>query len=146
MSNTDRRPAGFALFACLAATTATAQDEASLPVVDTAALPRDLTPWGMFVNADIVVQAVLIGLVIASVITWTVWLAKTIELIGVKRRLRKAMGTLASARSTTESVERISDTKSVVGKFLDEAAAELQASAGALAKDGLKERIASRLE
>src|SRR5437588_3645011 len=146
MSNIDRRSASLALFACLAATTATAQDEAGLPVIDTAALPRDLTPWGMFVNADIVVQAVLIGLVIASVITWTAWLAKTIELIGVKGRLRKALGALASARSTTASVERISDTKSVVGKFLDAAVAELQASAGTISNDGLKERIASRLE
>jgi biopolymer transport protein ExbB len=120
--------------------------EASPAVVGNAALPRDLTPWGMFLNADIVVKAVLIGLIIASVITWTVWLAKTIELIGMKRRLRKAMGALAGARSMTESVERISATKSVVGKFLDGAVAELQASAGTISNDGLKERIASRLE
>jgi biopolymer transport protein ExbB len=119
--------------------------EASPPVVGTATLPRDLTPWGMFLNADIVVKAVLIGLAIASVITWTVWLAKTIELIGVKRRLRKAMGALAGARSTG-NVERNRGTKSVVEKFLDEAAAELQASADTISNDGLKERIASRLE
>jgi biopolymer transport protein ExbB len=131
--------------ACLAPVTAMAQ-EAIPPVVGTAALPRDLTPLGMFLNADIVVQAVLIGLVIASVITWTVWLAKTIELIGVRRRLRKALGALASARSTTESVKRISATKGIAGKFIDAAAAELQASAGTISNDGLKERIASRLE
>src|SRR5436309_6408534 len=39
-----------------------------------AMLPRDLTPWGMFVSADIVVKAVLIGLVFASLVTWTIWL------------------------------------------------------------------------
>jgi biopolymer transport protein ExbB len=133
------------MLACFAPMPAMAQ-EASPPVVGNATLPRDLTPWGMFLNADIVVKAVLIGLVVASVITWTVWLAKTIELISMKWRLRKAMGALASARSTTESVERISGTKSVVGKFLDGAVAELQASAGAISNDGLKERIASRLE
>jgi biopolymer transport protein ExbB len=125
--------------------TAMAQ-EASPLVVGTAALPRDLTPLGMFLSADIVVKAVLIGLVIASVITWTVWLAKTIELIGVKRHLRKAMEALASARSTTDSVGRIGATKSVVEKFLDGAEAELLASAGTISNDGLKERIASRLE
>jgi biopolymer transport protein ExbB len=125
--------------------TAMAQD-ANPPVVGNAALPRDLTPLGMFLNADIVVKAVLIGLVLASVVTWTVWLAKTIELIGAKRHLRRALGALASARSTTESVRRISDTTSVVDKFIDAAAAELQASAGTISNDGLKERIASRLE
>ena len=48
-------------------------------VVATATLPRDLSVWGMFVNANPVVQAVMIGLVFASVVTWTVWLAKLME-------------------------------------------------------------------
>ena len=34
------------------------------------ALPRDLSPWGMFLNADIVVKAVMVGLVAASVLSW----------------------------------------------------------------------------
>src|SRR5215470_14115178 len=48
-------------------------------------LPRNLSPWGMFLNADIVVKAVMIGLAFASLVTWTVWLAKTIELGGKQR-------------------------------------------------------------
>src|SRR6266436_3790987 len=51
-------------------------------------LPRNLSPWGMFLNADIVVKAVMIGLAFASLVTWTVWLAKTIEL-GSKKRLAR---------------------------------------------------------
>src|SRR6476660_8421301 len=47
-------------------------------------LPRDLSPWGMFIGADVVVKAVLIGLAFASVVTWTVWLAKTIELMAAR--------------------------------------------------------------
>src|SRR5947209_6739432 len=46
-------------------------------VIGTAALPRDLSPWGMYLNADPVVKAVLIGLVFASIVTWTVWFAKS---------------------------------------------------------------------
>ncbi|MFO1126630.1 MAG: hypothetical protein U1E25_16060 [Methylocystis sp.] len=34
----------------------------------------------MFVNADIVVKIVMIGLLLASVATWTILVAKTIEL------------------------------------------------------------------
>src|SRR3546814_1243638 len=34
--------------------------------IDTAQLPHSLSPWGMFVSADMVVKAVMIGLVIAS--------------------------------------------------------------------------------
>ena len=80
-----RRPAlmtaiaASALTAALVAApvSALAQDN----IVATATLPRDLSPWGMFINADPVVKAVLIGLAFASVVTWTVWLAKTIEIV-----------------------------------------------------------------
>src|SRR6201984_3240808 len=53
-------------------------------------LPRNLSPWGMFLNADVVVKAVMIGLAFASLVTWTVWLAKTIELrAAAMRALRR---------------------------------------------------------
>ena len=51
-------------------------------------LPRDLSPWGMFMAADIVVKAVMVGLVFASVLTWTIWFAKAIELMIARRRMR----------------------------------------------------------
>ena len=53
-------------------------------------LPRDLSPWGMFHNADWLVQSVMVGLAFASVLTWTIALAKWLELLGFKARLRKA--------------------------------------------------------
>src|SRR6266480_2401638 len=64
-------------------------------VVATATLPRDLSPWGMFLNADPVVKGVLIGLAFASLVTWTVWLAKSIEIFFAKRRVRKGLNKLA---------------------------------------------------
>src|ERR1039458_2647753 len=63
-------------------------------------LPRDLSPWGMFMAADIVVKAVMIGLVFASVLTWTIWFAKTIELMAARRRLRAAIDALNKFRIT----------------------------------------------
>ena len=64
-----------------------------------ALLPRDLSPWGMFMNADVVVKVVMVGLVIASVVTWTVWLAKTIELLKARRKLRAAVDTLSAVKT-----------------------------------------------
>src|SRR5260370_5346905 len=88
-------PGATALIAWLAEPSAAlAQDS----VVATATLPRDLSPWGMYLNADSVVKAVLIGLALASIVTWTVWLAKTIEVILAKRRLRAALNKLVHAR------------------------------------------------
>ncbi|MGC1898652.1 MAG: tonB-system energizer ExbB, partial [Pseudolabrys sp.] len=71
-----------------------AQEPTSPPAVGLAALPRDLSPWGMFMNADVVVKAVMVGLVFASVVTWTVCLAKTIELLKARRRVRSALSAL----------------------------------------------------
>ncbi|MEK1911902.1 MAG: tonB-system energizer ExbB, partial [Pseudomonas chlororaphis] len=48
-------------------------------------MAHDLSPWGMYQNADIIVKLVMIGLAIASIITWTIWIAKGFELMGAKR-------------------------------------------------------------
>jgi biopolymer transport protein ExbB len=115
-------------------------------VVATATLPRDLSPWGMYLNADPVVKAVLIGLAFASIVTWTVWLAKTVEIFFAKRRLRAALNKLVHARSTAEGVERLADAQGEVIQFLEAAVAELKLSTGSTDREGIKERIASRLE
>jgi biopolymer transport protein ExbB len=109
-------------------------------------LPRDLSPWGMYLNADPVVKGVLIGLALASVVTWTVWLAKTIELIVAKRRVRAALDTLTRVRSSNEGAEQLASDNNEVRRFVDAAVAELKLSAGAIEIGGIKERVASRLE
>lgn len=48
---------------------------------------HDLSPWGMYQSADRVVKSVMIGLVLASILTWTVWIAKGLELLVARRRL-----------------------------------------------------------
>src|SRR6185437_1910615 len=66
-------------------------------------LPRDLSPWGMFLAADIVVKAVMIGLVFASVLTWTIWFAKAIELMIARRRMSGAIDALNEAGSWNDA-------------------------------------------
>jgi biopolymer transport protein ExbB len=136
-------PRGAALIAWLAVPLpAVAQDN----VLATATLPRDLSPWGMYLNADPVVKAVLIGLAFASIVTWTVWLAKTIEIVLAKRRVRAASNKLAGVRSTLENVEQLAEIQGEVAQFLDAAATELKLSHRLTDNEGIKERIASRLE
>jgi biopolymer transport protein ExbB len=127
----------------LAPVIALAQDAS---VIGTAALPRDLSPWGMYLSADPVVKAVMIGLAFASVVTWTVWLAKTIELMSVKATTRRALRRIADARSLAEAVERTGGGSGAVARLLDAAQAELRLSADAVDPEGIKERVASRLE
>jgi biopolymer transport protein ExbB len=122
---------------------ALAQDEPP-SVQGSALLPRDLSPWGMFMNADVVVKVVMVGLVIASVVTWTVWLAKTIELVKARRKLRAAVDALSAVKTVASA--RQSNIEEPVASFYAAAVDELRLSDGSMDKDGLKERIASRLE
>jgi biopolymer transport protein ExbB len=117
-----------------------------VPVLGTATLPRDLTPWGMFVNADPVVQGVLIGLVFASVVTWTVWLAKSVEIFFARRRLDAALNVLAGLASAQEGMNRPGEVNGEVVDFLAAAVTECAMSSGFPKHEGIKERIASRLE
>jgi biopolymer transport protein ExbB len=107
-------------------------------------LPRDLSPWSMFLSADSIVRAVIIGLAMASIVTWTVWLAKTIELARLRGQLLKAAAALDGAASLADA------RRSVAGggppaDLVAAAAAELSLSADS-STDGVKERIASRFE
>jgi biopolymer transport protein ExbB len=108
------------------------------------ALPRDLSPWGMFLNADIVVKAVMVGLVAASVLSWTIWLAKTLELSGAIRRMRRAIAVLDAAESLREAAAQLPTGRPVA--LIGAADQELQLSGDAPNATSLKERIASRLE
>lgn len=118
---------------------------ASTPI-DAALLPQDLSPWGMFATADVVVQTVMIGLALASVLTWTVWLAKSLELRAARRRAHVALATLGTMRSLSETAARLRNASGAVGALSRAAEVELRLSADAVETDGLKERIASRLE
>jgi biopolymer transport protein ExbB len=109
-------------------------------------LPRDLSPWGMFMAADIVVKAVMVGLVFASVLTWTIWFAKALELIAARRRLKDAIAALGKARSWHEATAKLQAGEDNTSLMVRAADHELQLSAGAISPTGVKERVASRLE
>jgi len=128
---------------------ADAADPGAAPVAkstDAAHLPRDLSPWNMFMSADIVVKAVMIGLAFASVVTWTVWLAKSIELTWAKRRLIQAFSEINASHSLAEAAQRLGGRKGIVSGLIDLAAIELRLSADVSDKAGIKERVSSRLD
>jgi biopolymer transport protein ExbB len=114
-------------------------------VIGAVHLPRDLSPWSMFTSADIVVKAVMVGLAFASVVTWTVWLAKSIELLFARRRVRTALAAIGAERSLESATERVGARRGIVASFLAAAANELQLSSDVIQREGIKERVASRL-
>jgi biopolymer transport protein ExbB len=122
-----------------------AQEAAGPPAagIARAALPRDLSAWSMFWSADSVVKTVMVGLVIASIVTWTVALAKLVELMLLKRRLLPELAALEEARSLSEAHAALAGRGPA--SSLARAALSEGVSADASA-DGAKERAASRLE
>jgi len=119
-----------------------AEREAKLLKAATAEL-KELSPWTMFKSADVVVKAVMIGLAFASLVTWTIFIAKMLELAVVQRKLRSALAKIADARSLAEAQFALGAKGSVLASFLAAAMREARLSAGISSDAGIKERAAS---
>ncbi|WP_291686881.1 tonB-system energizer ExbB [Bradyrhizobium sp.] len=121
--------------------TAAASADAGKPLKTTGL--HELSPWSMFLSADILVKAVMIGLAFASLVTWTVFIAKMIELSVVQRRLRGALRKIGDARSLAEAQFSLGAKDSVLSSLLAAAMREGRLSAGISSDAGIKERAAS---
>lgn len=127
------------------------QVKAGMNAPASARVPHDLSPWGMFLAADIVVKGVMLGLAFASLVTWTVWLAKGLELFGTRRRARKVVELLGKASSLVQVREQVAANaiKQGPAAALIEAAHQEAKRSDNLPADGIKERVAislSRIE
>lgn len=111
-----------------------------------AGLAHDLSPWGMYLGADIVVKAVMIGLALASILTWTIGVAKGLELVRAKRRLRLEVADLKTARTLNQAADQARAKHSFSSLLIEDAQNELELSARSSEKEGIKERVSFRLE
>lgn len=113
---------------------------------NTLGMANDLSPWVMYQHADIVVKLVLIGLAIASVITWTIWIAKGFELLGAKRRLRGEIATLKQARTLKDASDSAPAEGTLAHLLVHDALEEMRLCANSREREGIKERVSFRLE
>ena len=123
--------------------TATPGDREGKLLKAAAAELRELSPWSMFKSADVLVKAVMIGLAFASLVTWTIFIAKMIELTVIQRKLRAALAKIADARSLAEAQFALGSKGSVLASLLAAAMREARLSAGITSDAGIKERAAS---
>ena len=122
--------------------TATPADDGRSPKSPAIVL-RELSPWSMFMSADILVKAVMIGLAFASLVTWTIFIAKMIELSLVQSKLRAALNKIGDSRSLAEAQFALGSKDSVLSSLLAAAMREARLSAGISSDNGIKERAAS---
>jgi biopolymer transport protein ExbB len=104
---------------------------------------RELSPWSMFMSADVIVKAVMIGLAFASLMTWTIFIAKMVELSVVQRKLRWALAKIGDARSLAEAQFALGAKEGVLPSLLAASMREARQSAGISSDAGIKERAAS---
>ncbi|SFO74474.1 biopolymer transport protein ExbB [Pseudomonas sp. NFACC24-1] len=123
-----------------------AQAPEMLEADNTLGMAHDLSPWGMYKNADIIVKIVMIGLAIASIITWTIWIAKGFELLGAKRRLRGEIAALKKAATLKEASTTAAKEGTLANLLVHDALEEMRLSANSREKEGIKERVSFRLE
>jgi len=117
--------------------------DAGRSLKSTAVALRELSPWSMFLSADVLVKAVMVGLAFASLVTWTIFIAKMIELSLIRGKLRRALATIGDARSLAEAQFALGAKRSVLSALLSAAMREARLSAGISSDSGIKERAAS---
>lgn len=136
----------------------TAPNEVSTPVEPVVAepasaahradIPHNLSPWGMFMAADWVVKGVMIGLAFASLVTWTVWVAKSIELAGARVRAGATLKVIRRAKTLNEATEAVEKKGGPAALMLRMATHEMQLSDAVVEHTdggGIKERVSSAL-
>ena len=140
-----------------AQTQAAAENGATTPVVSESieiatenqgGFDKDLSVWGMYRNADNVVKTVMIGLVLASVITWALFFSKGIELLAARRRLKAEVAQLNKVKSLDEAMSIAEGFKanSVTRLLLKQVVVERTLSAQSTDLSGIKDRTGFRLE
>jgi len=99
-------------------------------------------PWDMFLQADLVVQAVMVLLVLASIATWTILLVKGLEIIIARRALSASL----RAAQTDDGMQALRQPRAarIARALLAAAEDEVMRSEG-LPVEGIKDRIALRL-
>ncbi len=111
-------------------------------------IPHNLSPWGMFMAADWVVKGVMIGLAFASLVTWTVWVAKSIELAGARVRAGATLKVIRRAKTLDEATDAVENKGGPAALMLRMATHEMQLSDAVVEHTdggGIKERVSSAL-
>jgi len=98
----------------------------------------------MFLAAHILVKAVMVSLAFASLATWTIFIAKTVQLAHTQRRLRAALTRIGEARTLSEAQLALSSGETALSALLAAALQEVRLSGDSASDDGIKERAGSR--
>jgi biopolymer transport protein ExbB len=118
------------------------------PEISTGLQGHDLSPWGMFMAADYVVKTVMVGLVVACVVTLIIFVAKSMQLAAARAVANRTLREVVGAESLAAVASQISNRRGTGALLVRAAAEEVTLSRDLVGKvdpAGIKERVASRL-
>ncbi|WP_375650479.1 MotA/TolQ/ExbB proton channel family protein [Bartonella sp. OT172YNZD] len=108
---------------------------------------RDFSPFSMFMAADWVVKAVIIILLLASLVSWTIAFVKIIEITLAKRRVRHELQLVLNAQTLTRLAASLKESKGAGVFFLKEVLKEVYLSTQQVhfsAPEGINESSGAR--
>ena len=106
-------------------------------------LPADLSVTGMFAQATIVVKIVMGILAAASVVTWAIWIYKSIEIGSARARVQADLRSISKSGTLGQVSSELN--RGPVARLAQCAILEMEASEN-LPNEGVKERVAIGLQ
>lgn len=110
-----------------------------------ASVADDLSPLAMFLGAGWVVKSVMGVLTVASLTSWTIFLAKTLELRAANAHVAETIEALSTSSRLVDAAQALRADHGPGRAMLDAVAREIDLSGADIDRVGLEERVASRL-
>jgi biopolymer transport protein ExbB len=123
-------------------TPAATDDDKPAPKTTSVGL-RELSPWSMFLSADPLVKAVMVSLAFASLVTWTIFLARSVKLKFARWQLLRALARISGAGTLSEAQLSVGRDRNILSAMVAAATQEMRKSADISNEEGIKERVAS---
>ncbi|MDN3646312.1 protein TolQ [Pontixanthobacter aestiaquae] len=112
--------------------------------------PTRLNPLELFMDADIVVQAVMLGLILASIWVWMIIISFSLRLAGVKKRCADFEGEFWQADDFDALVKERSKknipSARVAAAGMSEWRRSMKVTGGKSDRDGIRQRLAGAME
>lgn len=121
-----------------------------LPLMTAAGSSTKLDPLQLFLDADIVVQAVMAGLILASIWVWMIIISFSLRLAGVKKRNTQFEGEFWKADDfdvlVKQSTKKNIPSANVAAAGMSEWRRSTKAGPAKMDRDGTRQRLAAIME
>ncbi len=112
------------------------------------ATAADMSPWALFMQADIVVKAVMVGLLLASIWSWAIIIERSVRLRAIKRDTRSFEQRFWDADSLDTLFDKVRGLKHPIARVFTAGMAEWKQSTakGRLDREATRARLSGIMD